>query len=431
MSKFRFGKIPFKEIILFVLISIVLSVDTNLIAAILPDWFTKNSNYVIGASIIVILLISLAYLPAVIKMIKRGGNCDTEQIPGDDFFCGREKEKQKIIDLLANQKFPLLVLFGIGGVGKTSLIRKVEKAENIFDKIIWQSAKNEFIESDYFFNRELLEFANFENLCKRIAGYFQELIEYNALKTNPQKLEFVRDLLKKNKTLLIIDNLETYQEKDTDNLVKNLRELLEGTSSKAVFTSRFELENVKSYELRGLSLEETGELLNHEFSLETETPILLDKYIKQIFEATQGLPLAIKLIAARLKKSDTSALETILIRLSDVDFNNQDEIYEKFYKFIYYEIWNKNLSEDAKLLLIDALIYSIENLIFYDGLQAIFFRNKDNLSNFEIDRFYQAFRELKKNSLLESRPSDHNTGYFMHPLTKNFIKAELMPKNKR
>lgn len=320
------------------------------------------------------------------------------------------------------------MIYGIGGVGKTSLIREVTENTKLFDPIIWQFAKEEFIAEDNTYRKELLESATFENLCKHIAEVFGELNEYKTLKSEHQKTGLIEKLLRENKTLVIIDNLETYKENDNV-FVEKLKSLIEGTPSKAVLTSRFMVESIRSYLLKGLSPEETKELFIHELTAENEAFTLSDEILQQIHKNTGGLPLAIKLIAARVKKSYSSALDDILGRLSNIDFNNPKEVYEQFYKFIYWKIW-KDLSKDAKKLLIILATYASEEQIKYKDLRSIFFDNKENLSNSENDKFFRALTETKKYALLESKKSNDEDWFFIHPLTKTFVKADLLKKTK-
>jgi len=415
-------KLPYKKWISAALVTVGLGLIINLVPGILPARITGNVYLIIGCGILIIILLLLLQLS---ENFNRKATPDSYPFP-KAFFCGRQKEQEDIIDLLKNDQISIFTIYGMGGTGKTSLIREVTKENEIFKSVIWQTAKKQFIVEDHLYNKELSESATFENLCKKIADCFGELNEYKALKKEHQRIELIENLLKKHKTLLVIDNFETYDEQ-ANIFIKNLVNLIEGTSSKAVLTSRYIVEDIESYLLKGLSLDAATELLNHELAVESKYINLPEEKIRQIYEATNGLPLAIKLIVARVKKSHLAALDDILKRLSNINFSKPKEVYEQFYKFIYREIW-KDLSKDAKQLLIILSTYSIEEQITYNDLRLAFFENKESLSNSEKDKFYRAFAENIKYVLLESKESNNDHWFFIHPLTKTFVTADLLKK---
>ena len=406
-----------RKILTAFLITCGIGLFLNLLPGILPARFTTNPYLVLGCGLLIFILLYYLQLPK---------KSDSYPFATNVFF-GRKTEQEDVIRLLENEEIPILNIYGLGGVGKTSLIREITKENKIFKSVIWQTAKKRSFDTDQGVKKLPSESATFENLCNKIASLFGEQIEYQSLKKEHQKIELIERLLERHGTLLVIDNFETYDE-EAAAFIRNLINIIEGTPSKAVLTCRYEVETVASYKLEGLSLEETTDLLNHELVIEGGKIILPREKIKEIYSATSGLPLAIKLIAARVKKIHVAALDEILARLSTIDFNNPTKVYQQFYRFIYQEIW-KDLSKDAKKLLIKVATFSTEEPISYKKLQLAFFDNRENLSGKEISKFEQVFSENIKFALLESKNIDNEHRFFIHPLTKAFVTADLLKKN--
>jgi AAA+ ATPase superfamily predicted ATPase len=371
---------------------------------------------VLGGGLLIFVLLYFLQFPK---------KSDSYPFPKDVFF-GRRTEQEEIIRRLKKEEIFILNIYGLGGVGKTSLIREITKGNQLFTAIIWQTAKKQLFDADKGVEKLPSTSATFENLCAKIASFFGEQIEYQALTKEHQKIEFIEKLMERHKTLLVIDNFETYDE-EINIFIKNLKTIVEGTPSKAVLTCRYKVEAVASYKLEGLTFEETAELLNHELALENGGISLAKEKIQQIYETTNGLPLAIKLIAARVKEIHIEVLDDILERLSNVDFNNPAKVYQQFYRFIYQEIW-KDLSKDAKKLLIKAATFSIAEPISYKNLQLTFFDNREGLSSAERRKFAEAFSENIKFALLESKSVNNEHRFFIHPLTKAFVEADLLKK---
>jgi AAA+ ATPase superfamily predicted ATPase len=411
--------LPYRKWITTVLVTGGVGIIVNLTTDILPKWFANNTYLVVGSGVLICVLLALLHLPKTF----RGGLTNSDVVP-EGFFCGREKESADILNLLGDKTPSLFNIYGMGGVGKSSLIRQVTRENKLFKSVVWQTAKKQFMDGAQVLQRKSSESATFENLCYRIARYYGVSVEYEASRKSHEKMQLIEGLLKKHRTLLIIDNFETIDD-DLNAFIKSLTDIIEGTPSKAVLTCRHRLDGVFSYKLDGLSLAETTELLNHELAMEGNKITLTKERIHQVYEATNGLPLAIKLIAAQAKTIHVAALDEILGRLSVVDFNNPTEVYEDFYRFIYEEIW-KGLSKDAKKLLIKLATFSIDEQITYENLQANFLDNEDNPSNKEKAEFEQAFRQNIEFALLESKKTNNEYRFFIHPLTKTFVKADLL-----
>lgn len=411
-------KPSYREVATAALVVGGLGISLNLVPGIVPSWFAGNLYWVLALNLAIILCIALLQMPRF-----RANRPSRGQSFPKSFFVGRQQERADLERLLTENQVPVFNIYGIGGIGKTSLLREVIRGDRTFGTVIWQTAKKQLMEGDRIYNSTPFMTATFENLCREIAATFGQAVEYRQLVKDHQRKELVETLLAKHNTLLVVDNFETLDE-DFDAFLKNLLGILTGTGSKAVLTCRHELEAIPSYKLEGLNLQATGELLNHELAPGAGAR-LPPETVAQVHAATNGLPLAIKLIAARVKRSHIAAIQSILDRLASIDFENANEVYEQFYTFIYQEIWN-DLSRDAKLLLITLATFSLDEVATYDTLRQAFFDNRDNFSAADQDRFERAFSENRRAALLEAKETTGLYRFSLHPLTRAFVKTSLL-----
>ena len=138
-----------------------------------------------------------------------------DNLPRPDYstFFGRDTERNEILDHLNHPRAWITIIDGIGGVGKTALalncgehIREAALAgSNDFEHIIWASAKSERLTS-YGISQVQPTFSDLSSLIRTIlevTGFDSEEAE--------DRVALAKDVLAISKTLLILDNLETYQ----------------------------------------------------------------------------------------------------------------------------------------------------------------------------------------------------------------------------
>jgi uncharacterized caspase-like protein/GTPase SAR1 family protein len=341
---------------------------------------------------------------------------------------GREEEIDTVISLLIDKKKPGLInIYGLGGVGKTSLVREMVERKHP-ERVVWLTAKKHYFEGDELYRNPLTESITLQQVYRKIAAsfgpvYLEELAE---LKEKGKRIQWLQNLLIKEKRLVVVDNFETIDE-DFKQFLTEIRLLFSVGPSRMVITSRFDLKKypfVYNYKLNGLSENDTLALFFHELEKSSEgAGISIDnKKLKNIYTVTRGLPLAIKLIAARIRSSDIGALDYIMERLQNIKFTNEKELYETFYKFIYLDTWN-SLSDHTRdlLVLMSALAPGEEVPVSYLHRIVVEAMNEPMLQ----EVFWKAFEEIKKYSLVDTRKSDPSM-FSLHPLTQSFIKAEIL-----
>ncbi len=217
-------------------------------------------------------------------------------LPRPDYsvFIGREAEKAKVIERLSPQKQGgVVTIDGIGGVGKSALALEVAyyfldnaatlPATDRFEAIIWTSAKQTVLTADGIRTRPQV-LRNLEDIYTAVSI---TLDREDILRARPEEqAALVTDALSERRTLLIVDNLETV---DDENLLEFLREL--PLSAKAIVTTRHRID--VAYPVRLVGLPEADSLALIQSECEQKDVTLSEEEAKKLFNRTGGLPLAI------------------------------------------------------------------------------------------------------------------------------------------
>lgn len=227
-------------------------------------------------------------------------------LPRPDYnrFVGREEELSWIRQrLMPSDRAWQIAITGVGGVGKSALALTIahECRENFeklpsderFDAIIWVSAKEEILTAHGKEKADLPELIlrTLEDVYTAIARTLEREDISRALPDDQGYM--VEKALKEQRTLLIMDNLESV----TDERIKPfLRKLPAPT--KAIITSREWLDVADVLMLKGMNFNDANTLMSEEMNIRQ---VHLDPNQRQrIYDLTAGLPLPIKLATARI-----------------------------------------------------------------------------------------------------------------------------------
>jgi tetratricopeptide (TPR) repeat protein len=222
------------------------------------------------------------------------------ELPHQPYFFGREEELARIADALDPETTGWGVLIdGAGGIGKTALaIRAGHLAlSQHYPTKIFLSAKMRELTPH---GEQPLEDFMLTNYMALLAELARELGEDEIAKGNPnERPNEVRRALSNRQALVIIDNVETFQEYERERLFLFLRRL--PRSCKAIVTSRRRMDvAAEIIRLDRLKPEDAQKLIA---KLSERNPLLArasEKERQQLYEITQGNPLLIEWLAAQL-----------------------------------------------------------------------------------------------------------------------------------
>ncbi len=329
---------------------------------------------------------------------------------------GRDEEIDKAMSVLRDPNgLPILSISGIGGIGKTALAYEIAERcleENLFTDLAWDSAKYEafigvvrvpILESRLSLERLL------DNIGLQLRQ--PEFVRKSKLQ---EKKEVIRQLLRSDRYLVVVDNLETLE--DPHQLILDFRTMLR--PSRMLLTSRHRLNQfdyVYTIHLKGLSeyaainfLKQEGRTRNVEAITAASESIL-----REIYQVTGGMPLAMKLVVSQVARG--LAIDTELERLSGA----KDE-YE-LYNFIYFDIWDSLPSEAQQVLVLMASSFasSVRRSMLLETLQ-----DAAQMTN---NQFNSTMVELIRLSLVDV-DEQYEAGkqrYSIHPMTRHFVISEV------
>lgn len=333
--------------------------------------------------------------------------------PPYDRLVGREEVLTILTDVLQTLAGKqVVVVSGLGGIGKTALAYEVVKRvmqSGGFERLAWETVKSEeFTGIDIRVRSQ--QTISFPSV---LASYYARQLGLESLSTQPSDVLYnrLRDTLRSGRHLIVLDNLETLEA--AQNVARQLYEMVSPGESRVLITSRERLVDeyfVYDYFVRGLSEPASLELI-HDEAQSRGADMLLQAdatLLKRIFTTTGGMPLALKLIVSQVLLG--IALDEELARLEGV----MDE--QEIYRFIYFAIWQK-LSKPAQKLLIGAATFP--TVALRSMLQPV--------SELEDSAFNQAVPELVRMSIMEvtHHPLAAQKCYDIHAMTRWFVNAPL------
>jgi LuxR family glucitol operon transcriptional activator len=217
-------------------------------------------------------------------------------LPQPDYgtFIGRERELAQIQQLLSpDSRHFLVTIDGIGGIGKSALalevahryLREYDRllAKERFEAIIWTSAKTSVLTADGIAPRQQI-MRTLDDIYTAIAVALQR---EDITRARPEEQgERVTQALTRQRTLLIVDNLETV---DDERVNAFLREL--PIPTKAIVTTRHRIDVAYPVRLTGMPRGDGLFLITQECDRKNVT--LTETETEKLYDRTGGVPLAI------------------------------------------------------------------------------------------------------------------------------------------
>ncbi len=243
--------------------------------------------------------------------------------PNHTLFVGRQEEIARLMTLLSpDHQAYLISVDGIGGVGKTALVLETayrclrastgeqpRPGVPTFEAIVFTSAKQQYLTPDGILARRQTQ-RTLQDIFLTIS---RTLNRPDIIRTTPEEQpERVRSALSDQRTLLIVDNLETITDQET--ILSFLYDLPRPT--KAIITTRHRIAPLLApIHLRQLSEADSIALINH--LCEENDVTLTAAQTHLLFERTGGIPAALIYSIGQIAAG--YSVETVLERLIQAD----------------------------------------------------------------------------------------------------------------
>lgn len=224
-------------------------------------------------------------------------------LPHQPHFFGREEELEKIADALLPESRSWGVLIdGPGGIGKTALAIRAGHLAPVGDfplKIFLSAKVRELTPAG---EQPLQDFmlANYMSLLSELAA---ELGQRDFEHTPPEgRANALRHLLKERRALIVIDNLETFDEPERVRTYQFLTRLPD--TCKAIVTSRRRTDiDARAIRLDRLGLKDAQDLMREIADSNRQINNADEREWHELYELTGGNPLLIKWVLGQLGRS--------------------------------------------------------------------------------------------------------------------------------
>lgn len=322
-------------------------------------------------------------------------------------FIGRRQELARLLQLLSFEKAANLIsVDGVGGVGKTTLVLEAAhmslQANTMqtfeltpipsFEAIIFTSAKKQYLKALQILPRLKREH-NLRHIYRTIAHTLERPeIGYSPLE---DQLELILDCLKRQRTLLIVDNLETIEDKQ--DILSFVYEL--PPTVKVILTTREQAYFVP-IRLESLSDEEALNLIYQQAS---EKGVELVPFeAKALQQNTHGIPAAIVYTIGQLAAG--YSLADVLIKLKSPKGD--------FAQFCFKTSVEPMRGQAPHRILMTLSLFP--QAVERETIAAITLEDSINVG--------EGLAKLQQLSLVRQQ----DARYRLHPLTREYATAELL-----
>lgn len=311
------------------------------------------------------------------------------------FVARRDENGRDIVERLkeelAPEKEQLVVLWGAGGVGKTTLAAQTARGmrDVCEGRVIWTSADGK---PDY----------SLSTLLDEIATHL-ERVDLRQLAPGPKDEEVHLALSREPNTLIVLDNLETVspeeQEKCADWLANR-------ASCPALITSRDEVAHARPVRISAMSLTEAREFLKRLIS-DSRNPRVFDQLDQeQIIQAAERVPLILQWVVKQIDAAKQPS--SVMKELSQGEGDAAKRVFDRSFKLA-------QVGDDGRSTLLALSLFvpsaSRDALCDVSGFRS------------DIERFERAVQQLVELWLVET--SENNERLRVEGLTRELTKARL------
>ncbi len=313
------------------------------------------------------------------------------------YWQGRTHELEQLQNWLENENIRLIGIQGLGGIGKSTLVKKIYEQTQSFSASCWVDVSH---------NRDFSEFA--QQVIKDLDNRSQDVEKI----PEAQLIDALVKRLFDGRYLLVIDNLETLLEFNghwKDEHYKNFFDswLKSCGKSKVIITTREQpipaAVNTHWLQLQGL---ETSEGINLLKNLEVNDS---EAKLKGLVERVEGHPLALRLMASFLIKEEQKDLPELdksnLVRLlSDSQIPGMHQGKENVQRISSLEGKLDKLSPKLQKLFLNLSVYRG----CFNEAAAAALLPEEKIDNSDL-------RELVKNELLKMQTKENGEQSFYFP----------------
>jgi hypothetical protein len=360
------------------------------------------------------------------------GMADQEKFPTPTYgFFGRDVDILDIETRLLTQR-NLLLMRGMGGTGKTTLLRHLAAW--------WQTT--DFVEQVFYFGYDARAWTRqqiLNEIAKKLLSPAEHAGTFNSIPLTAQQARIVKELRAK-RHLLVLDNLEsitgeplsipnTLPKEEQDALHSLLRDLSGGKTvvllgsrneEKWLASGTFE-DNV--YGLAGLDKQAASDLAEAILEKLNVTHYREDKDFARLLRLLNGYPLAMEIVLANLIRKTPVEILTAL-EAGDVSLDNKEgkDKTESILHCIAYSLSNLDrASQDLLLCLAPFSSFLYTNML---EEYIVFLKQQPALAHLPMERLPEAIEEAKQWGLLE--PYLSYQGYLtLQPTFPYFLRNRL------
>ena len=332
--------------------------------------------------------------------------------PGYVSLVGAAAHLDRLLDLITSPQTPgLILLEGIGGIGKTSLadalVRNAIKQAS-FSGVGWINAQRQYLHLDGSVRQIPRSVLTADSFIDELAD--QVLPDDGLKMVRSRALTALQDHLARTPHLIVVDNLEMVE--DTERLFQLLRRL-SGVSRFLLLSRRcyYGEPDICHYRLGELADADALRLVRQEAERRNLPDLVTapDNDLQPILATVGGNPLALRLLVGQVH---THPLPTVLSNLSAA----RGESVEALYTYIYRQAWD-DLDEVCRRALL------VMPLVAESGGSSDYLAQ---VSSLPVDELSYALGILVHRNLVDSRGDLMQRRYAIHNLTRSFLLEQVI-----